>query len=85
MLEHPKATYADRFAAVSSLSSLRVKKSIPLLVRILGDQNWKFRNYGAKALEHITGHALGTDPSDWDAWWKATGADFQVPPLPAGG
>ena len=83
MLEHPKATYADRFAAVDSLKRLRVKESIPVLVRILGDKNWKFRNFVAKALEHITGHALGTEPSDWDAWWKSTGAEFQVPPLPA--
>jgi hypothetical protein len=83
-----------RFWAIQALAGYEPKKSVPVLLELLDDDNWRVQNIAAKTLQIITGQKLGTPKSSyspelnkqirdkWQKWWEENGDTFKKPESP---
>jgi hypothetical protein len=80
--------------AIQALAGYDPKKSIPVLLELLDDNNWRVQNTAAKTLQVITGQKLGTPKSSyapelnkqildqWHEWWEKNRDTFVKPEPP---
>lgn len=54
------------------------KTSIPHLINRFKNENGRFRLDICYALSSIVGENKGNKVEDWEAWWKASGSQFQI-------
>jgi len=80
-----------RLCAIAALENFDPQKSVPILLDLLDDEDWRIRNEAGKALQVITGQGLGAPKSTysekmndiirqrWREWWEKEGAGFVKP------
>ena len=80
--------------AIQALAGYDPKKSVPVLLELLDDENWRVQNTAAKTLQVITGQRLGTPKSSyspelnkeirdkWQKWWEENQDTFKRPASP---
>jgi hypothetical protein len=72
-----------RCAAVQGALRLWEPGAVPLLAARLASETGRPRDDLRRALETLTGKAIGEDPELWLAWWKANEATFDPGKRPA--
>ncbi len=75
--------------AIQALAGYAPKKSVPVLLGLLDDNNWRVQNTAAKTLQAITGQKLGVPKSSyspelnkqirdkWQKWWEENRDTFK--------
>ena len=68
-----------RAEALAQAARLRDRRSLPILIERLDQEQGRLREdvYGALAV--LSGKDLGRATERWRRWWEAEGASFQVP------
>lgn len=65
-----------RAQAARTLAAIDHRTSVPALIDHLGDDDARWRQTVADALERLTGQTFGGMLASWRAWWEAEGEVF---------
>ena len=88
--------YGTRLCAIAALENFDPHRSVPILLDLLDDRDWRVRNSAAKTLISITAQNMGVPTSTsspaanaiicqrWREWWAQNGPTFKktAPPSP---
>lgn len=69
--------------ALSSLTRTRDRAAVEILIARISEVDEGSRFRISRALQTLTGQALGVGPDRWQRWWKAEGETFEVPGAPS--
>ncbi|MCC7137769.1 MAG: hypothetical protein IT460_05000 [Planctomycetes bacterium] len=72
------ASWRVRVAAAEAAVALWDKEAVPLLIERLAAETGRLRRDVLRALEQLTGAAVGRDADLWRAWWKTHGAELSL-------
>lgn len=81
LLDDP--SWRVRAACCEAGLALWDKALVPLLVERLRREHGRMVGDVVRALETLTGEAVGRDPDLWAAWWSTKGPDLALGPRPA--
>lgn len=59
-----------RLAAVTALCRMGTERSVPHLIRLLGEPDWHTRRQVHLALCRMTAQELPDERAEWNAWWR---------------
>ncbi|MBI2093835.1 MAG: HEAT repeat domain-containing protein [Candidatus Omnitrophica bacterium] len=68
LLQHPSDLV--RLDAALALGDTGDRRSIPVLINLLGEENETVQLLASASLEDLTGEQLGTSSKAWKRWWK---------------
>jgi len=89
--------YSTRLCAIESLENFIPQKTVPILLELLADSDWRIRNKAGKILCVVTGKSFGIPLSShtevmneairrkWTQWWEDNKATFKRPGPAKGG
>lgn len=69
-----------RVEALEQVADLRRRRSVPVLIDRLDVERGRLRRDVALVLRLLTGLDHGTSAARWNAWWRAEGEAFRLPP-----
>lgn len=59
-----------RFRVPDALGEIGDTRAVEPLIESLNDEDTIVREHAVKALEKISGKAYGSEPAEWQKWWK---------------
>jgi len=59
-----------KFYIAQAFEKINDRSTIPLLIELLEDSDWKVRKQALMSLNMITGEFLGEDKQKWELWWE---------------
>jgi hypothetical protein len=62
-----------RLIGLATIGELKIHRSIPALILVLGDKNGSIADGAARVLAAMTRQEFGRDQRKWNEWWEAKG------------
>ncbi len=71
-------TWSTRFAALRGMAEMRDKRTVPLIIARMQEEQGRMLVEFADVLFSLTGKPYRKATRSWEAWWESEGANFEV-------